>query len=360
MALDFDELLKSFGEDAPSGEDLEYDPDFIDLELAAMPKEEHQVGDSVIAGEEPDYKEVIAAAKKVLARSKDMRAAVYYANAALRVEGLKGLEDSLVYIRRCCEEYWESCHPQLDPDDDDDPTMRMNAIAGLADNDTVLRGLRLAPMTESRGFGRFSLRDIQLARGEVPPGKDDDVPDPGAISAAFQDTPAEFLRGLDKSITSCRETLKALERVLDDKVGPMGPDLSTLSRTLYDMQHAFEHFAAELIAPEEGEEETAEGGEAPEEGAEGAEEGAAPAAARGPAQAKGVGSISSRKDVTQALDKIIEYYGRNEPTSPLPLLLERAKRLVNADFVTIMKDLAPEGLEKFNMIAGREGGDEGY
>ena len=35
------------------------------------------------------------------------------------------------YIRFCLEEYWETCHPELDADDDDDPTMRVNAVLGL-------------------------------------------------------------------------------------------------------------------------------------------------------------------------------------------------------------------------------------
>ncbi len=346
MALELDTLLRSFGDDAPSGEDLVYDPDFIDLELAAMPKEEQQIGDSVIAAEEPDYKAVMAAAVTVMERAKDLRAAAFYAHAALRVEGLKGLEDSLVYIRRCCEEYWDSVHPQLDPDDDNDPTMRMNAIAGLADNDTVLRAIRLAPLTDSRALGRFTLRALQVSKGEVPPAGNEEVVEAAAISAAFQDTPREQLVALDASITACRETLKALESVLDDKVGSLGPDLSPLSRTLYDMQQNFESFAADLIAVEDEEVED----DAVEEAE--AEDGApAPARAAGP---KGVGAISSRKDVINALEKIIEYYGKHEPNSPVPHILERAKRLVTADFVTIMRDLAPDGLDRFKLIAGIE------
>ncbi|GMG81615.1 type VI secretion system protein TssA [Paralimibaculum aggregatum] len=367
MALDIDALLKSLGDDAPSGEDLEYDPAFIDLELAAMPKEEQQVGDSIIAAEDPDFKEVVKHAVAVLQRAHDLRAAVFYAHAALRLEGLKGFEQALVYIRRCCEEFWDTCHPQLDADDNNDPTMRMNAIAGLAGHDTVLRALRMAPLTNSRAMGRFSLRDIQIARGEMPPGKDDDPVETSVISAAFQDTKREDLIALNESIKSCRQTLKDFEKVLDDKVGSFGPDLSNLSRTLYDMEHVFKTFAEDLIAEEEVEEDAGgegeEAGEAGEGGgdAAGGDGAAAPAGSGAPRGGpRGVGTIQSRKDVVTAVDKIIEYYQKHEPTSPVPLLLLRAKRLVNSDFVTIMKDLAPEGLEKVNLIAGieSEGGYE--
>ncbi len=37
------------------------------------------------------------------------------------------------------------------------------------------------------------------------------------------------------------------------------------------------------------------------------------------------------------------YYARQEPSRPVPILLTRAKRLVGADFMTIMKDMAPQG-----------------
>ena len=48
----------------------------------------------------------------------------------------------------------------------------------------------------------------------------------------------------------------------------------------------------------------------------------------------------------------MEYFKRHEPSSPVPIILERAKRLVGADFMTIMKDMAPGGLDSVMMIGG--------
>ncbi|MGF1446245.1 MAG: type VI secretion system protein TssA [Pikeienuella sp.] len=352
MSLELDKLLASFGEDGPAGEDLEYDPAFIDLELAAMPKDEQQIGDQVIAAEEPDYKEVMTHAVTVLERSKDLRAAVFYANAALRIEGLTGLAEAMTYIKRCCEEYWDDCHPRLVDDDGDyDPTMRMNAIAGLAGNETVLRGLRVAPITDSRGFGRMTLRDLLMARGEITQGDEEEHIDTNAISAAFQDTPRETLVAIDAAITDCRDTLKALDTLLSDHVGEMSPDLTPLARLLYDLKQNFEHFAADLIVdveefePEEETEADQDAGIVAEGGGN-----AAPVSGGG----RAVGAIGNRRDVVNALDKIIEYYRRHEPTSPVPHILGRAKRLVSADFMTVLEDLAPDGIDRFRMIAGIE------
>ncbi|MCO4824533.1 MAG: type VI secretion system ImpA family N-terminal domain-containing protein, partial [Amylibacter sp.] len=76
-----EELLKNFGEDAPSGKNLEYETVFADLLLVAQPGEERQVGDEIMEAEAPDDNAVIEKALAVLEQSHDLRAAVYLASA---------------------------------------------------------------------------------------------------------------------------------------------------------------------------------------------------------------------------------------------------------------------------------------
>jgi type VI secretion system protein ImpA len=59
--------------------------------------------------------------------------------------------------------------------------------------------------------------------------------------------------------------------------------------------------------------------------------------------------------VIAALDAIAKYYKDFEPSSPVPLLIGRARRLVKADFLEIMRDLAPSGLDTVNQISGLDG-----
>jgi type VI secretion system protein ImpA len=66
------------------------------------------------------------------------------------------------------------------------------------------------------------------------------------------------------------------------------------------------------------------------------------------------GQINSRQDVIKVLDKACEYFSRHEPSSPVPLLLQRAKRLVAKDFMEIMRDLAPDGVTQAQTITGAE------
>jgi type VI secretion system protein ImpA len=121
-----------------------------------------------------------------------------------------------------------------------------------------------------------------------------------------------------------------------------GPDLSALDRVLYQAQAAVRPRLA------------ARGSEAPalkNDGTEtvnGPPEGATQAAATAPA-AGITGAVRSREDVVMLLDKICGYYERNEPSSPLPLLLQRCRRLAALSFVDIVKDLAPAALQQIEL-----------
>jgi type VI secretion system protein ImpA len=325
-----------FGDDAPSGANLEYDPLFVALELAAQPKEERQVGDQVIEAEEPDWKDVARKAQAVLERSHDLRAAALLAHARLRLEGLPGFAEAMGYMSRCLDGFWDSCHPQLDPEDDDDPTMRVNAVRALTDTAGVMRALAVTPLTASRTFGRFALRDIAVARGETPaPADMTEPPDLRAIMAAFQDTDPETLRATRAAAAAALTAADAVSAAFDARTPGLGPDLGPLQAALRKIVRNL----AEAVG---------EDAPATEDLAAAAEPGAAPPRGGAP------GAVENRADVIAALDRIIAYYGKNEPTSPVPLLLARAKRLVNADFLTIIRELAPSGLDNVTMIAGVE------
>ncbi|PRY81346.1 type VI secretion system protein TssA [Marivita geojedonensis] len=331
-------MLKSLGEDAPSGENLEYDPDFIAMELAGQPEEERQAGDQILEAGELDYKDLAAKARVILERSHDIRAAVYLADCEVRLNGLPGLAEMTSYIRGCLDEFWETCHPQLDEDDDDDPMMRINAVSGLGARSTVVRGLRTAaPLTNSRVLGRVTLRDIDIANGELSPSDDETPMSTSEIEAAFTDTADEELEAYFNAASSALEDVNAIDAIFIEKTPGFGPALEDLQKVLGTMVKVLsKHVATD--APEETVEDAA-----PEAG------GAAQPAAR---EGGAPGQIATRSDVTAALDRIIDYYARNEPSSPLPILLKRAKRLVGADFMEIIKDLAPSGADNVKLISG--------
>jgi type VI secretion system protein ImpA len=65
-------------------------------------------------------------------------------------------------------------------------------------------------------------------------------------------------------------------------------------------------------------------------------------------------AINNRNDVIRALDLICDYYRLQEPSSPIPLLLRRAKLLVKKDFLEILQELAPDGLAQAQTLRGSE------
>ena len=231
--------------------------------------------------------------------------------------------------------------PQLDADDDD-PTMRVNAILALVDSDRILRGVRRAPLSKSRMFGSLSLRDIAVAEGEATPASDmNSIPEAAQVAAAFQDTNEEELREISDAVSQALADVQAISAIFDDKTPGQGPDLDPLIK---DLKKAAGKLSGALGEPES-EEDDADG-----------EASNVPMGGGAPSMG-GSGSITSQADVQKTLDRIIGYYERYEPSSPLPLLLVRAKKLVGADFLTIVKDMAPHGIENVNLIGGIEDED---
>jgi len=334
-------LFEPVSADAPCGADLEYDPAVLELDRLSEGKPEQQMGDHIVPAQEPDWKEVGNRALALLAKTKDLRMAVRLTRALLHTEGLAGLADGLAVTRGIIEKFWDGFYPKLDPEDGNDPTFRVNILMTLCDGPSFVDRIRLLPIVAARSFGRFSLRDIAIASGELPPPADTEAPKASAIEGAFTECPLPELQATADQVRSGLASLAAIEAFVGEKVGVSnGPNFAKLVEALRAAEKILAtHLARRGVVTE--------GGEA---GAEGGGEGGG-AAGRGPSIS---GEINSREDVVRVLDKICMYYERYEPSSPIPLLLQRSKRLVSATFMDIVRDLAPEGLAQVENIRGKD------
>ncbi len=63
--------------------------------------------------------------------------------------------------------------------------------------------------------------------------------------------------------------------------------------------------------------------------------------------------ITSRADVQLALEKVKQYFARYEPSHPAPLMIDRVQRVIELDFMEIIRDLAPDGVHQLENIFGR-------
>jgi len=77
---------------------------------------------------------------------------------------------------------------QLDPTDNNDPTLRINTLTTLSDPETVLHGIREAMLVKSPALGRFTLRDILITSGKF------------SAPASSDEKPAEEFVMLDFSV----------------------------------------------------------------------------------------------------------------------------------------------------------------
>lgn len=72
-----------------------------------------------------------------------------------------------------------------------------------------------------------------------------------------------------------------------------------------------------------------------------------------PASASGIpGTVNSRRDVERCLDMIIDFYERTEPSSPIPHLARRMRKMVPMNFLQLMEEIAPSGMKEFKNVAG--------
>ena len=63
------------------------------------------------------------------------------------------------------------------------------------------------------------------------------------------------------------------------------------------------------------------------------------------------GEIRSTADAQAALDRICKYYEKAEPSSPVPLFLKCAQRLISKGFLDIWKELTPDLITKLETIS---------
>ena len=54
----------------------------------------------------------------------------------------------------------------------------------------------------------------------------------------------------------------------------------------------------------------------------------------------------------RALEAVADFFRQHEPSSPVPLFVERAKRLVSKNFLEVLADVAPDGLSQARVVGG--------
>ncbi len=345
MAIEPDDYLKDIDPDNVCGDDLQYDPVFIELEQAIKGKPEQQMGDTVVEAEPPNWRDIKKKSEALLTRTIDLRVLVCYLRALIALEGFSGLQDGLTLIKTAIETRWDTIHPQLDPDDDNDPTERINVLMSLCDHETLLKSLQQTPLLESKLLGRFNFRDLSIASGKSTATSNEKAVNQATIDGAVQDCEIGHLQQTFEAITSSLESINQLEALVTDYVGVSEAPSFTELRVFLKESKSF--LATALEARGIGDDEPITE-EAYEEGE-----------AVSVLSTKSIsGAINNNQDVIKTLNLVCDYYKKNEPSSPIPLFIERAIRLVGMNFMDVLKDLAPAGIDEAKFILGKQHDDE--
>ena len=335
--IDIAALSAPLDASAPCGENLEYDPLFGALEQAANGKPEVQYGSTITPATPPDWQQVRLLALQLMERSRDLRLAVPLARALLGLQGVGGLADGLALVAELLARYWRGVHPQLDPDDDNDPMLRVNSLAMLVDGATVLREVREAPLAQVRALGSVSLRELELASGDAEPPPGQQKVSPAVIEAVFAEADQAELAATDAALAAALASTQRIEQLLTEHVGAassidLGPLVALLRR------------AGDAVRPRL---RAIVDGDAADAGAMAVTGTPGPAAA-----ARREGELATRADVARTLEMLCAWYAAHEPSSPVPLLLQRARKLVDMSFTELLQDLAPDGLGQLAQVSG--------
>ena len=374
--LDLAPWLSPLDGENPSGESLRDDPRFHEIERlmqsqvdVVRDERNNPVSQTVLP---VDWSEVLARAEALRGQGRDLRLLVIVARALANDRGLGGLADGLNLIARTLEAHWDTLHPELRTaaGPRDAAVRRTNALRQLNDRSGLLGDLAARAFIVVRGVDPISGGDLERATLSVQ-AVVNDAPalatpaDKAALTAAHDRlldrvnqagrTQAEKAPDeLALLLAEAREAsaaAQAVESAVAAKLDGAGERvLQQLEPFLGRIVTTLERFTAARLA-----------GETAPAAPAGPPPGVRPEpplhADAAPAAATSGGAalpdrLSTRAEVMTCLDRIIEFYDRTEPASPVPYLARRMRRMVPMDFLELMEDLAPSGLKEFRSLAG--------
>jgi type VI secretion system protein ImpA len=340
MPTDSTALCEPLSAEAPCGIDLE------DTQLLASFDAYRLFGRDTLLSADIDWSDIKQRSLDALAQSRDLRLLVHLAAATLRLEGIAPFCALLSVADRWLSEQWELVFPRLA----DDALLRKNALSCLADPVAIVAHFRRVPMISHRQFGSVTLRDIELTTGqpdsmEEEPG----APDPRRIEATLAATPSTELEALVAVLSKGTNSLDNIVANMQQRAGPQfTPEFTALAKPLIRMRkHLAEHLATRVRTNSTSQETHVHVAvtSMPED----------PMSVTDAYRGTAAGEICSRQEAIRAIDAAALFFRTHEPSSPVPLLLERAKRLVAKRFMEVLEDIAPDGLAQARIIGGSRG-----
>ncbi|MEP2031298.1 MAG: type VI secretion system protein TssA [Paracoccaceae bacterium] len=369
--MELSTFLAPVADKAPSGVELRNDARFHAIERLLEPAEkanrENEDGTGSQGVSPVDWGALMEDAVELASDGHDLRLLVIVARAQANSNSFGGLAGGLMLLVDALDQYWDSLHPQLRSSDD--PKMasirRTNALKQLENDESGLLGdLKLNTVFSRRGIGHISGDDLATAhlsafemQSRAPSGLSRSEMDErttqheqlvnkvNGASRALVAEEGETAEKLVEGLRASSAALAALEAKMAEKMGLSNGQAVTFP----ELSEFLTHMLATLegaMAHSDSDDETDTAAPVMD---------AAPEQSRAPSAVTNggtAGPIASRNDVIKHLDLIIEFYERTEPSSPIPHLAKRMRRMVPMDFMQLMEEIAPSGMKEFRNATG--------
>lgn len=288
----------------------------------------------------PDWRKLRTLIVELLSDGRSLDLLVYLAVTSAALEGWQGVRDGLVLISESLVEYWEDIHPLPDGEEPESERFwgRCNLLAQL--------GEPPRKPGDPLGYLEKVLRAPLSFEGRSAPGfwavwEFEQGGNAGDESAAVKEhlqrmspTDRDQLRKLVADATAAVERIEGLIAT-NAGTGYSASLTEHLLKTLQATGRSLDAATGGILGAEE----------APGKGATSFGAGQPVFAHKNQAAANA--AITSSEDVRRILNRVIDYYRKSEPSSPVPLLLQRALKLVDADFIAIVKNLNKDSEYQF-------------
>jgi type VI secretion system protein ImpA len=348
--MEYDQKISSdVSNDQVCGVNLEDDSAFQNFFFESQGTPERFDGQATIPAEAPDWRAVKKQAIEYLDKTRDLKLISVLAQSVLNTEGLVKFEQCLNGLAQQVQNHWQEVFPVLD-EDDGDPLERISALGHLCDKDFVLGSIRKLPIAHSKVLGNVTLQAIDCAVGPAGSKKEGDLEIPQIIGI-FKESDPEQNTAIYTAVNQCIEHLKGINKAFIEHAGnEYNVNFDVTIDVLTNLASSLKKYGnlhLEVVT------ETNESSdETTSQQQDGDTVSTSTNMAAYPTFDGANMKLTSRNDVERCFDLILSYYQECEPSSPIPILINRAKKLVNSDFLNIVRDIFPDALDEIHKLGG--------
>lgn len=346
--INLETLLQPISEENPSGESLQYSGLYDEIREARRSDLDISQGQWQHKLKTSDFPLVITLSVPALEKqTKDLQIAVWLSEALTKTKGFVGLRDSLRLVSGLQQNFWETCFPEIE---DDDQEGRANAIEWM--DKQISWAAQEIPITGGSGLSFLAWEESK--RFDIPENLDTlDTADQERYSQLRAQAEQEqrttgdmwrkakvqsrraFYEQLSFTIDECWAGYEALNLTIEEKFDPKQmPGMNALKKSLDDIRTVIKKLLEEKRAEEP---DPSDAAAVAESGAGSGANGDASYSAEYSGGTGGVaggvatvsGAIRSRQDALKRLADVAEFFRKTEPHSPVSYLVQRAVKWGN-------------------------------